>query len=136
MKAQLVDTWTTTIDDKPGALARKLKALAEGGVNLEFIVARRAEPGKTLVFVTPIEGGDQIATAGEAGFHRSSKLHTVRVEGADKPGAGAAIMQALADQGLNLRGVSAAAIGNKFVCHIAVDTEADATRAEGILKSL
>lgn len=136
MKAQLVDTWTTTIDDKPGALARKLKALSEAGVNLESIVARRAEPGKTLVFVTPIEGGDQIAAAGAAGFHRSSKLHTVRVEGPDRPGVVGFITQALADQGLNLRGVSAAAIGTKFVCHVALDTEADVTRAEGILKSL
>ena len=136
MKIQQVDTWATTIDDQPGALAGKLKALAAAGANLEFVIARRAEKGKTLVFVTPIKGGAQIGAAGAAGFRKSSSLHTVRVEGNDQPGAGALATQALADQGLNLRGVSAAAIGKKFVCHIAFDTEADATKAAGILQGL
>jgi len=137
MKAQRVDTWAAAIDDKPGALAGKLKVLADAGVNLEFIVARRGEkPGKAVVFVTPIKGGRQIAAASTAGFRKTSSLHTVRIEGADKIGQTHRVMQALADKRLNVRGVSAAAIGKKFICHIALDTDADVTKAAKALQNL
>ncbi len=125
------------MDDKPGALAGKLKALAAAGVNLEFVVARRAEtPGKSVVFATPIKGGKQIAAAGTAGFRKSSSLHTVRIEGADKVGQGNRVMQVLADKGLNVRGVSSAAIGKKFICHVALDTDADVAKAVRALQQL
>ena len=137
MKTQRVDTWAAAIDDKPGALASKLKMLAAAGVNLEFVVARRSEtPGKSVVFITPIKGGKQIAAAGEAGFRKSSSLHTVRIEGADKSGQGARVLQTLAEKGLNLRGISAAAIGKKFICHIALDTDADVSKAVRALQKL
>jgi hypothetical protein len=138
MKAQRVDTWAASLKDKPGSLAAKLKALSAGGVNLEFVVARRSpeKRGAGVVFVTPIRGPKQVRAAKAAGFKKTTSLHTVRIEGADKRGRGARLAQALADKGLNLRGMSAAAIGKKFVCHIALDTEANATKAVRILKSL
>jgi hypothetical protein len=138
MKAQRVDTWSVSIADKPGALAAKLKALAAAGVNLEFLIARRApeKPGTGVMFVTPIKGTKQCGAAGAVGFKRAKSLHTVRIEGPDKRGQGARLAQALARKGLNLRGMSAAAIGKKFVCHIAVDSEADAARAMRVVKSL
>jgi len=60
----------------------------------------------------------------------------VRAEGTDKPGLGAKMTQALAEKGINLRGLSAAAIGKRFVAHIAVDKAADATKAVRVLKKL
>jgi hypothetical protein len=42
----------------------------------------------------------------------------------------------LAEKGLNLRGLSAAAIGKKFVAHIAVDSASDAAKAVRALKGL
>ena len=138
MKSSRVDTWVTSIPDRPGSLAAKLKALSESGANLEFVIARRAgeNSGTTKVFITPIKGAKQVRAAGGAGFTKTTSLHTLRVEGADKAGQGARVLTALADGGLNLRGLSAAAIGKKFVCHIALDTEADAVKAARILKSL
>ena len=138
MKTQRVVTWAASITDKPGGLAAKLKTLAAGGVNIEFIIARRApnKPGTGVVFITPVQGPKQIRAAKTAGFHSTKKLHTVRIEGADRPGLGARLTQALARQGLNLRGLSAAAIGKKFVCHIAVDSEAAATKAVRTLRGL
>ncbi|MCL4788763.1 MAG: amino acid-binding protein [Verrucomicrobia bacterium] len=138
MKSQRVDTWVASIPDRPGALAAKLKALAAGGCNLELVIARRLgdKGGKGVVFVTPIKGAKQVGAAGEAGFARSSSLHTLRIEGPDKPGQGGRIATALADQGLNLRGFSAAAIGKKFICYIALDTEADVVRAARILREM
>jgi hypothetical protein len=138
MKAQRVDTWAAAIKDKPGALAAKFKALSAAGVNFEFVIARRSpeKHGAGVVFVTPINGPKQSGAAGAAGFKKTRSLHTVRVEGVNKRGQGARLSQALADAGLNLRGLSAAAIGNKFVCHIAVDSEADANKAARVLKNL
>lgn len=138
MKTQRVDTWVASIEDKPGGLAAKLEALASAGVNLEFIIARRApdKPGTGVVFVTPIKGAKQTKAAEAAGFRKSNSLHTLRLEGTDKPGTGARITKALADAGLNLHGLSAAAIGKKFICHIALDTEEDAAKAARILRKL
>lgn len=138
MNVTRVDTWAATIKDKPGGLSAKLEALAAAGVNLEFVIARRKaeKPGKGVVFVTPIKGAAQCRAAKKAGFKKSKSLHTIRVEGVDKPGAGSKITQALAAGGVNLRGLSAAAIGRKFIAHIAVDSAAAATQAARVLRKL
>jgi hypothetical protein len=138
MKAQRVDTWAVSIADKPGALAAKLKTLSTAGVNLEFLIARRApeKPRTGVIFVTPIKGPKQCGVAGAAGFKKARNLHTVRIEGPDRRGLGAKLAQALAAKGLNLRGMSAAAIGKKFICHIAADSGTDAAKVMRVAKSL
>ncbi len=138
LKVQRVDTWAARLKDKPGNLAAKLDALAKAGVNLEFVIARRApdKPGTGVVFVTPIKGAARSRAARRAGFNLTKSLHTVRIEGPDKKGAGAKMTRALAAQGVNLRGLSAAAINKKFVAHIALDKAADAAKTMRILRSL
>jgi hypothetical protein len=132
------DTWAATIDDRPGGLADKLAALAAAGANLEFIVARRApeKQGSGVVFVTPLKGAKQIKAAEAAGFQKTESLHSLRIEGADKPGMGAKLTQALAEAGVNLRGLSAAALGKRYVTHLALDTAQDAAKAAAVLKKL
>ena len=138
LKVQRVDTWAASLEDTPGSLSTKLTALAKGGVNLQFVIARRApdKPGTGVVFVTPIEGAAGRRAAQDAGFQKTDTLHTVQVQGADKRGRGAVMMQALADAGLNLRGVSAAAIGTKFIGYIALDNQTDAAKAVRLLRAL
>src|SRR5436309_2878708 len=121
------DVWAATIEDRVGGLSEKLDALAAAGVNLEFIIARRTPEaaGKGVVFVTPLKGAKQIKAATGAGFQKSESLHSVRIEGTDKPGIGAKITKALAAAGINLRGLSAAAFGKKFVSHLGLDTAED-----------
>jgi hypothetical protein len=138
LKVERVDTWAASLKDEPGGLAEELGALAAAGVNLEFMVARRApdKPGGGVVFVTPIKGAAQCRAARKAGFEKSKSLNTIRIEGADKAGLAAKMAQAVGDKGINLRGFSAAAIGRKIVAHVAVDTSADATKASRILRGL
>ena len=138
LKVKKVDTWAASLEDKPGSLAAKLNSLAKAGVNLEFVIARRApdRPGTGAVFVTPIQGATRRRAAQEAGFEKAGSLHAVRVEGPDKKGQGGRISQALADKGLNLHGLSAAAINKQFVAHIAFDRAADAAKAVRILREL
>jgi len=138
LKVGREDTWAASIEDKPGGLSAKLNALANAGVNLEFIIARRepAQPGTGVVFVTPIKGAAGARAARQAGFAKSESLHAVRIEGSDRPGQGAKITQALADAGINLRGLSAAALGKKFVAHVALDSAVDAGQAMRVLRAL
>jgi len=137
LKVQRVDTWAASLEDKPGSLASKLSALAKAGVNLQFVIARRAPeaPGTGVVFATPIDGA-AVRGAQAAGFQKTDSLHTVQVQGPDKAGQGAAMMEALAKGGLNLRGVSAAAIGSNFVGYVALDSEQDAAKAVKLLSAL
>jgi hypothetical protein len=138
LNVTMVDVWAASLEDRVGSLAEKLAALNAAGANLEFVIARRApeQPGKGVVFITPLNGDKQVQAAEAAGFMRTGSLHSVRVAGTDKPGLGGKMAQALAAAGINLRGLSACAIGTKFVCYLALDTPDDAQKATEVLKNL
>jgi hypothetical protein len=131
-----VEVWAGEIADRPGGLASTLTALQVAGSNIEFVVARRAaeKPGTGVVFVTPIKGAKQKAAAQQAGLSTSQGLHSVRVEGPDRAGLGAKMTDALGGAGINLRGISAAALGRRAVSYFAFDSAADADNAIRILK--
>ena len=77
------------------------------------------------MFVTPLNGAKQVKAAETAGFLMTGSLHSVQVEGADEPGLSVKMTRALARAGISLRGLSAAVIGTKFVCYLALDTPED-----------
>jgi hypothetical protein len=131
-----VDVWAGEIADRPGGLASTLGAMTKAGANIEFVVARRApdKPGTGVVFITPIKGAKQKAAAQQAGLGTSESLHSVRIEGPDKAGLGAKLTDALAAAGINLRGISAAALGRRAVSYLAFDSAADSETAVRILK--
>lgn len=135
LKASKADVWVVSIEDRAGAAAEKLEALAQGGANLEMVFARRTdEPGKGVMFVTPVKGAKAAKAAQAAGFGKPQSIHSVRIEGGDKPGLGSKIARALGDAGVSFRGMSAAAFGKKFVSYIACDTAEDQARAIAALK--
>ncbi len=138
MQVEQIDTWAASLEDKPGSLGSKLDALSKAGLNLEFVIARRTpeKPGEGVVFVIPIKGAAAMRAAQAAGFEKSESMHTLRIEGTDKPGEGARMTQALGGQGVNLRGLSAAALGRKFVAYLALDSADDAKKAMEVLKKL
>jgi predicted amino acid-binding ACT domain protein len=133
-----VDVWGANVEDKPGGLADKLVALANAGAQLGLVVARRTveKPGTGVLFMAPLKGSVQIRAAKKAGFVKNNLLHCVRVEGPDKPGVGAQLTQSLARAGINLRGMSAVAVGRQFVAYLAFDDAAAAVKAARILKQL
>jgi hypothetical protein len=136
LTVQRVDVWAVSIEDQPGGLAEKLAPLAEAGADLEFVIARRApdKPGTGVVFVTPLQGDAQTEAAAKAGFAVAESLHSVRVEGDNAPGIGAQLTKQLADAGINLRGLSAAVIGGRFIMYLALDTADDAKKAMSLLQ--
>jgi hypothetical protein len=131
-----VDVWAAEIPDRPGGLAEALTALGDSGADLQFVVARRTpeEPGKGVVFVTPLQGDSETRAAAQVGFNVTNSLHSVRVAGHNEPGVAAQLARRLSDTGINLRGFSASVIGSQFVVYVALDTLADANRAIEILQ--
>jgi len=137
-KVNPVDVWVTTIENEPGGLARKLRTLTKAGANFEFTIVRRIvdDPGKRVLFLTPIVGEAQTRAAREDGFRKSESLQSIRVEGVDRPGVSVQIAQALGDAGILVRGLSAAVIGKRFVMFLALDSVADAENAVQILQAM
>ena len=131
-----VDVWAGEIADRPGGLAATVSALSNAGANLEFIIARRApdKPGTGVVFVTPIKGAKQKSAAQAAGLTTTDSVHSVRVEGPDRAGLGVKMTDALSAAGINLRGLSGAAIGRRAVSYLAFDSATDAASAIGLLR--
>jgi hypothetical protein len=133
-----VEVWAAQIEDKPGSLAKLLGALAGAGADLECVIARRdhSKTGKGVVFLTPVKGANVRKVAKTEGLAPGEKLATLKVEGNDAPGLGSQITSAIGDAGINLRGVSGAVIGRKFVVYLGFDGDADATKAARVLKAL
>ena len=130
-----VDVWAATIQDKLGGLAEVLATLRDAGADLRFIIARRApdQPGKGVVFVTPLQNDREIRAATQVGFNVTRILHSVRAMGADRPGVAAELTRKLADASINLRGFSASVIGTQFVAYAAVDSLNDANKVMEVL---
>jgi len=136
LSVQRVAVWASSITDKPGGLASVLSGLRDVGADLDFIVARRApeKRGAGVVFVAPLRGDKVIAAATDLGFDLTKSLHSIRVEGTNTAGRAAELTGKLAEAGVNLRGLSAATTGDKFIMYLAMDSEADADRAAEILR--
>jgi hypothetical protein len=138
LKVTKVEVWAATIDDRPGGAAEKLEILSKAGANLEMLLARRTpeQPGKGVMFVTPLKGKKALEAAQQQGMGKPDNIHSVRIEGGDKPGLGSKIASTLGGAGVNFRGMSALAIGKKFVSFIALDSADDQARAIAALKKL
>ena len=131
-----VDVWSGEIEDRSGGLAEKIKAVAEAGANLEFVIARRAPDklGTGLVFMAPLRGAAQTRAAKVVGLAKDPGVNTLRVEGPNRLGLGANIAGAVADAGINMRGLSGTALGRRCAIYLAFDSAADVEKARRILK--
>ena len=129
------DVWVGEIEDRTGGVAEKLEAVSRVGVNLEFVIARRApdKPGKGVVFMAPFRGEESVRAALQAGLSQWTSASTLRVEGPDRPGLGALIAWAVANEGINLRGISGAKLGERSVFYLAFDSANDADKASEAL---
>ena len=134
--AERVEVWASSIEDKPGSLAKVLTGLREAGADLNFILARRAPeaPGQAVVFVAPLYGDVELEAAATLGFNPTARVHAVRVEGENRPGIAAELTALLAAAGINLRGLSAAVLGTQFVLYLGLDSVEDAATAASILQ--
>ena len=131
-----IDVWTGEIEDRSGGLADKIEAVSEAGANLEFVIARRApeRPGLGLVFMAPLRGAAQVRAATAAGMEKAPNVYTLRIEGPNRPGLGARITRAVADAGINMRGMSGTGLGRRCAIYLSFDNTADTEKARRILQ--
>ena len=138
LKVTRIEMWTATVNDRAGGAADKLEALAKAGANLEMVFGRRTpeSPGQGILFVSPVKGAKATKAAQDAGLSKSDAIHAVRIEGGDKPGLGAKITRAMGNAGVSFRGLTAIAIGKKFISYVALDSAEDAAKAVAALKKI
>jgi hypothetical protein len=131
-----VSVWSASLMDNPGGLSNKLNCLADAGVDLDFIIARRApeKPGSGVVFISPLRGDREIRTASTLGFAISSSIAALRVEGENEPGAAARLTDLIADADINMRGFSGAVVGRRYIAYIGFDSPEDANAAANIIQ--
>ena len=138
LKVNKAEVWVATLEDRAGAAADKIEPLTRAGANFEFVFARRTpeQPGRGLCMIAPVKGKKVEAAAAAAGFARAPDISALRVEGGNKAGSAERMTRALANSGISFRGLSAAAIGTKFVGYVAFDSSADADRAAKVLRKV
>ena len=131
-----VSVWSASLKDSPGSLSNKLNCLDEAGVDLDFIISRRApeKPGSGVVFISPLRGDREVRAASTLGFAISSSIAAVRVEGENEPGAAARLTDLIADADINMRGFSGAVVGRKYVAYIGFDSPEDANKAASMIQ--
>ena len=78
-------------------------------------------------------GTEQTRAAREVGLERSTALHALRIIGPDRPGQVAGIARTLADAGIRVCGLWAAAIGDHSVQYLRLESSADTKRAAQLL---
>jgi hypothetical protein len=127
-----VDVYAVDIMNRPGSLARVLEAVASGGANLDFVIARQVNENTSRVFVAPLKAS---SSGGQRCRSDQAKgMTAIRVTGNDKAGLGAAITRGIAAAGINIRGLSSGSVAKKNVCYIAFSSADDAKRATGAIK--
>lgn len=133
---ELIDVWAAPIPDVPGGLADVLEPLQQVGADFQSIIARRSpdDPGRGVVFVTPLRGDEEVAAAAQVGFNVNRVHHSIRIVGQDRKGIAAELTQKLAAGGVNLSGFSASVLNKQFVAYVAVDSLEDANKAIEILE--
>ena len=136
-KVTKMEVWSGGIQDQPGGLSGVLRQLADANADLEMVVARRQpdRPGAGMVFLAPVKGRKATAAAAVAGLSPAPGVAALRVEGTNRPGLGAKMTGAIADSGINLRGLSAAVLGTRFVAYMAFDSAEDADKAANAIKA-
>jgi hypothetical protein len=120
-----VEMWSVEIEDKAGGLARTLRAIADFGVDLDYVMAQRRPDtaGKGILFVSSPD-------------NQVSDRPMLRIEGADAPGAGARLARAVADAGVNLRSFAGGVTGHRFVCFAEFDSTQDRDKADTAIQAL
>ena len=138
LQIQKVQVWSGEIPDRPGAAAAKLELLARAGADLEFIFTRPHpnKPDTSIIFLAPIAGQDQIQAARTTNLGPALDVAMLWVEGANRPGMGFELMSHLAVAGINLRGLSVSAVGNRFAAYLAFDNPDTATQALQLLATI
>jgi hypothetical protein len=138
LQIRKVQVWSGEIPDRPGAAAAMLEVLGRAGADLEFLFTRPhpTRPDVAMIFLAPISGPEQMAAAKQAGVAPALDVAMLCVEGENRPGISYELMSRLAVAGINLRGLSINALGDRFAAYLAFDSPDHVTLAIQLLATL
>jgi ACT domain-containing protein len=138
LKTSRVDLWAAEIDDMPGGLAQTLHAIAEFGVELTHVIARRQpeQPGKGIVLVVPLTGKEHLENIVDVRLQRANGFAALRIEGVNEHGAGTKITRAISGAHVNMNALSCTVVGHRFVCYAIFDHAQDLEKADAALQAL
>lgn len=105
-----VDYYYIMAPDKPGEGARVLGALRDAGVNLQAVLAFPSAR-RTQIDVIPTDSAAFLSAAKAAKLKVSKPKTALLVEGDDRPGAVAALLDRLGRAGINVTATSAVRAG-------------------------
>ncbi|MEX2153122.1 MAG: hypothetical protein WD825_07265 [Gemmatimonadaceae bacterium] len=126
--AKKVGYFYVTAPDKSGEGARVLSALRDGGVNLLAFHAFPSGGGQSQLDFVPADERAFQDAAKKAKLKLSGRKTVFLVEGDDRPGAVAELLQKLATAGTNVTAFDAVRAGTRFGALIWVK-EADVDKA-------
>lgn len=130
-----VEVWAGDILNKTGMLARLLEGLSNVGAQLEFLISRRVTDTTFRVFLAPLSNAKQKKTARDLGLAPAG-MSVLRIAGPDRAGLGSEIARAIADQGINVRGCTAAAVSKHFVLYLGFGSDPELKEATRIIRKL
>ena len=130
-----ITLWRRELQHRPGALAESLAPLADGGIDIQVLMAYRfpGDPQRGAVEVFPVTGKRGTGAAERGGFSAFA-LPALLVEGDNAAGLGSRMTHAIADAGINLDFVVAQVIGRKYTAVFGFENEDGARRAVPLIK--
>lgn len=132
MTAKKVGYFKATLPDKPGTGFRVLAALRDQGVNLLAFHAFPASRGKSQLDFVPADERVFLDAATRTKLKVGKRKAVLLVEGDDRPGAIAEVLQKLAGASTNVVAIDAVRAGPGFGALIWV-TPKDVDKAAGAL---
>jgi hypothetical protein len=112
--ARKVGYFHVSAADKPGEGARILAALRDGGVDLLAFHAFPTGSGKSQLDFVPVDERSFREAAKKAKVTISDRKTAILLEGDDRPGAVAELLQKLATAGTNITALDAVKAGQRF----------------------
>jgi len=130
-----ITLWRRELQHRPGALAESLAPLADGGIDLQVLMAYRfpGDPDRGAVEAFPVSGRRATAAAERGGFSTFA-LPALLVQGDNEPGLGSRMCRSIADAGINLDFVVAQVTGGKYSAVFGFEQEEGARQAVPLIK--
>ncbi|HEY8995379.1 MAG TPA: hypothetical protein VIM71_11995 [Lacunisphaera sp.] len=133
-----VEMWSVEITDEVGGLARALRAIADFGADLDYVMAQRQsdKAGKGILFVSSPGNRVQLDRVTDLGLRRVNDRPMLKIEGNDAPGMGARLARAIANAGVTIKSFTGGATGHGFVCFVGFDTAQDLDKVDTAIQAL
>ena len=133
-----VQVWVGEVPDRPAPLPRSWSCSLRPGPTWRSYSRDRSLTIRrsSLIFLAPITGPEQIEAAQSVGLTPARDITMLCVEGDNRRGIGFQLMSHLAVAGINLRGISISAVGQRFAAYLAFDNPHSATLATQTLATL